>query len=45
MAEPLKEKIGNVMLNYQFYHGTDEYSDGDVEDRMLEVVREKSNYE
>ena len=45
MAEPLTEKIGKVTLNYQFYHGTDEYSDGDVEDRMLEVVQEKSNYE
>ena len=45
MAESLKEKVGKVTLNYQFYRGTDEYSDGDVEDRMLEAVREKSDYE
>ena len=45
MAEPLTEKIGNVTLNYQFYHGSDEYSDGDVEDQILEAVREKADYE
>ena len=32
------EKIGNVTLNLQYYSGTDEYSDGDIEDRMLEIV-------
>ena len=39
MADAMKEKIDNVVLNYQFYNGTDTYSDGDVEDRLLEIVR------
>jgi len=33
------EKIGNVTLNYKYYSGTDTYSDGDIEDRLLEIVR------
>ena len=45
MEIPATEKIGNVTLNYRFYHGTDEYSDGDVEDRILQAVREKTDYE
>ena len=39
------EKIGNVKLNYQFYKGSDEYSDGDIEDRLLEIVRQEEPYE
>ncbi len=34
------ETIGNVRLNYTFYKGADLYSDGDIEDKLLNVVRE-----
>lgn len=33
------KKIGNVTLNYDFYSGTDLYSDGPVEDELLEIVK------
>lgn len=33
------EKIGKVSLNCDFYSGTDMYSDGDVEDLLLSIVR------
>ena len=33
------EKIGKVTLNKTFYSGTDTYSDGEIEDRLLEIVR------
>ncbi len=39
------EKVGNVTLNYRFYSGTDTYSDGDIEERILQIVREKTDYE
>lgn len=32
------EKIGNIILNYDFYSGDDFYSEGDIEDRLLEIV-------
>lgn len=32
------EKIENVTLNYKYYSGEDLYSDGDIEDRLLEIV-------
>ena len=35
----MSEKIGNVKLNYDFYSGVDTYSDGDIEDRLLEIVQ------
>ena len=35
----MEEYIGKVKLNYEFYKGTDTYTDGDVEDRMLEIVK------
>jgi SAM-dependent methyltransferase len=38
----MNEKIGNVTLNYEFYKGTDTYSDGDVEDTILEIVKNNS---
>ena len=37
------EKIGNVVLNYEFYHGNDEYSDGKIEDELLKMVSEEKN--
>ena len=33
------EKIGNVTLNKTFYSGTDTYSDGEIEDRLLDIVQ------
>lgn len=32
------DKIGKVKLNLQFYSGTDEYSDGDIENKILDIV-------
>lgn len=34
------EKIGAVTLNYQYYKGQDLYSDGPVENEMLEICRQ-----
>ena len=34
------EKIGNVILNLEDYGGSDIYSDGDIEDRLLKIVTE-----
>lgn len=34
----MQEKIGNVVLDYQFYPGEDFYSDGAVEDEMLDIA-------
>ena len=45
MSETEQEFTGNVTMNYRFYHGTDTYSDGDIEDRLLEIARNSSNYE
>lgn len=45
MADRMFEMIGNVKLNYQFYKGTDQYSDGDIEDKLFEIVRESDEYE
>ncbi len=36
----MKEKIGNVVLDYSFYTGEDRYSDGDIEDIILEAFRD-----
>lgn len=35
----MKECIGNVTLNYESYSGVDLYSDGKVEDELLEIVK------
>lgn len=41
MAEQQTENIGKVRLNYRFYKGSDEYSDGDdTENRLLQIVTE-----
>lgn len=34
-----QEKIGSVMLNLTYYSGQDVYSDGDIEDEMLDIAR------
>lgn len=41
----LPEKIGNVALDYRFYPGRDLYSDGDIEDEILDIVRDSSRVE
>lgn len=33
------KKIGNVGLDYKYYKGTDLYSDGDIEDELLEACK------
>ncbi len=33
------EKIGNVSLNLNYYNGIDSYSDGDIEDELLNIVK------
>lgn len=45
MPEKTTEKIGNVTLNYRFYQGTDQYSDGDVEEKLLRIVQQEDDYE
>lgn len=35
----MRKKIGNVVLDYRFYEGEDRYSDGDIEDVILEAFR------
>ena len=35
----LPEKIGQVSLNYEHYSGTDIYSDGDIENELLDIVK------
>lgn len=39
-TEERKEKIGNVELDYTFYSGRDLYSDGKIEDELLQIVKE-----
>lgn len=45
MAEQRDESIGKVRLNYQFYKGTDQYSDGDIEDILLDIVQSNDSYQ
>lgn len=35
----MERRIGNVALNYSFYSGKDLYSDGNVEDTLLDIVQ------
>jgi SAM-dependent methyltransferase len=37
------EEIGRVRLNYKFYKGTDEYSDGDIENNLLTYVEDMNS--
>lgn len=39
------ELIGNVKLNLEYYCGKDLYSDGDVEDELLDIVKHKTRQE
>ena len=45
MTEQRMEKIGSVTLNERFYRGSDQYSDGDIEDTLLRIVQENDSYE
>ena len=45
MPDMAREYTGKVKINEQFYSGTDTYSDGEIEDRMLEYARNNDNYE
>ena len=35
----MQEKIGKVTLDYEYYPGKDLYSDGPVEEELLEVAK------
>lgn len=41
----LPNRIGQVSLNYDYYPGKDLYSDGEIEDRLLEIVKNSSKVE
>ena len=34
-----RERIGKAVLDYRFYTGEDKYTDGDIEDEMLEIAK------
>lgn len=37
--------VGKIKLDLSFYHGNDLYSDGDIEDVILDIVKNNSCYE
>ncbi|SDX52824.1 SAM-dependent methyltransferase [Eubacterium barkeri] len=39
------ELIGNVKVDYCFYSGKDDYSDGDIENEILEIVKNNTEEE
>lgn len=41
----LPEKIGKVSLHYQHYSGQDLYSDGEIEDELLSIVKNAARIE
>lgn len=38
VVQTKQEKIGSVALDYTYYSGQDLYSDGDIEDKMLDIA-------
>ena len=40
-----ENKIGNVKLNYSYYSGKDFYSEGNIEEELLEIVRKHDEKE
>lgn len=34
-----REQIGKAVLDYHFYTGEDKYTDGAIEDEMLEIAK------
>jgi len=45
LFDRLPKTIGQVSLNYDYYGGSDLYSDGDIEDTLLEIVKNSSRAE
>ena len=41
----MTEQIGKVTLDYTFYNGQDQYSDGDIENDLLQLIMEESDVE
>ena len=41
----MQERIGNITLDYEFYPGEDLYSDGEVEEEILEIVKKHTKEE
>lgn len=42
----MEERIGKVVLNYDYYSGEDLYSDGDaMENKILDIVKKEKGYE
>ncbi|WP_107839189.1 class I SAM-dependent methyltransferase [Metasolibacillus meyeri] len=39
------EKIGNVKLDLTYYTGEDQYSDGDIENELLEIVQNHDTFD
>lgn len=37
------EYIGNVKMNYNYYRGTDNYSDGEIEDELQSILENESD--
>lgn len=44
-AETLPKQIGKVKLNYDFYPGEDIYSDGAIEDEILDITKNAARIE
>lgn len=45
LFDRLPKNIGQVSLNYDYYGGSDLYSDGDIEDELLDIVKNASRAE
>lgn len=41
----MTEQVGKVTLDYSFYSGQDQYSDGDIEDDLLKLITEEPDVE
>ena len=41
----MTEQIGKVTLDYTFYNGQDQYSDGDIENDLLQLIMEEPDVE
>ena len=42
VLDPLPGQIGKVSLNYDFYPGEDLYSDGQIEEEILAIVKDEA---
>lgn len=38
-------QVGNIILDLKQYSGQDQYSDGDVEDELLQIVKDNKDYD